>query len=151
LRQEERRGQRAKARELTLGHLQALGHRLDYDVHLGTEGFDVQWVQAEKDVLAFIVLDSTALSRLLALQSPDDSTAKRKIVIVAEARQQLLRLKLARSMWLRKPLAEQGWQFIKDADLQSWASHEEIALADLDSFVGLDLLAARDRTQLPLI
>jgi hypothetical protein len=54
-------------------------------------------------------------------------------------------------MWLRKPLAEQGWQFIRDTDLLHWADQEEIALADLDSFVGLDLLAAEDRTQLSLI
>jgi hypothetical protein len=68
-----------------------------------------------------------------------------------EARQSLLRLRLARSMHLRKQLASQGWQFIRDLDLRDLASKEEVTLADLDSLIGLDPLASQDRTQLSLI
>jgi hypothetical protein len=143
--------QRVRSREMNLHCLQNLGQRLGYEVHLDTLGFDVQWVSADGDTLAFVLLDSAALSRLLRLSAGDASPPERKIVIVTEARQELIRLRLSRSVWLRKPLAEQGWQFIRDTDLLHWANQEEIALADLDSFVGLDLLSAQDRTQLPLM
>jgi hypothetical protein len=136
---------------MSLRCLRDLGLRLDYAVRLDVPGFDVLWVSADGETLAFVVLDSAALSRLLTLPPGDALLPERKIVIFAEARQELIRLRLSRSVWLRKPLAEQGWQFIRDTDLLSWASQEDIALADLDSFVGLDLLAAQDRTQLPLI
>ncbi len=151
LRDEDLRVQRTRAREMSLRYLQDLGLRLGYEVRLDVLGFDVQWVSTDRDVLAFVVLDSAALSRLLRLPLGGAALPERRIVIVAEARQELIRLRLSRSVWLRKPLAEQGWQFIRDTDLLSWVNQEEIALADLDSFVGLDLLAAQDRTQLPLI
>jgi hypothetical protein len=151
LREEDQRAQRARAREMSLRYLLDLGLRLGYEVRLELLGFDVQWVSRGRDTLAFVVLDSAALSRLLRLPVGDASPPERKIVVVAEARQELIRLRLSRSVWLRKPLAEQGWQFIRDTDLLNWVNQEEIALADLDSFVGLDLLAAQDRTQLPLI
>jgi hypothetical protein len=151
LREEDLRARHSRAREMSLRHLEDLGHRLGYEVSLKARGFDVQWVSADRDTLAFVVLDSAALSRLLRLSPDGASPPERRIVIVAEARQELIRLRLSRSVWLRKPLAEEGWQFIRDTDLLNWFNQEEIALADLDSFVGLDLLAAQDRTQLPLI
>jgi hypothetical protein len=143
--------QRVRSHEANLRCLQDLGQRLGYQVHLDRLGFDVQWSSGDGDTLAFVLLDSAALSRLLALPPDGAAPPERKIVIFTEGRQELLRLRLSRSMWLRKPLAEQGWQFIRDTDLLHWADQEEIALADLDSFVGLDLLAAEDRTQLSLI
>jgi len=151
LSEEDRPEQRAVAREVTLRTLDDLGQRLGYEVRLQTHDFDVQWVQAEEEACAFAVLDSAALSRLLKLTPTDESTRMRKFAIIPETRQSLLRLKLARSMLLRKRLASRGWQFITDVDLREWASQAEIALADLDSLVGLEPLAAQDRTQLSLI
>jgi hypothetical protein len=151
LKEEEHLAHRVQAREMNLGCLKDLGRRLGYDVRLGAGGFDAQWVQPDGDVLVFVALDSAALSRALNLAQPSELPPVRRTAIVTTARQELIRRKLARSIWLRKLLAEQGWQFIRDADLRDWASQPQVSLADLDSFVGLDLLAAQDRTQLPLI
>ncbi len=151
LKEEDHLAQRVQAREMNLGYLQELGRRLGYDVGLGAQGFDVQWVQPDGDVLVFVVLDSAALSRALNPGRPSELLPIRRTAIVTTARQELIRQKLARSIWLRKLLAEQGWQFIRDADLRDWASQPQVSLADLDSVVGLDLLAAQDRTQLTLI
>jgi hypothetical protein len=151
LRAGEQRDQRASTRAANVQRLHELGQRLGFTVHLNAGGFEVQWLQPDGEPLAFVVLDSARLSRLVALPQSNGSSLRRKIVIVAEARQELIRLKLSRSVWLRKPLAEQGWQFITDAELRNWAGQDQVSLADLDSFVGLDLLAAQDRTQLPLI
>jgi hypothetical protein len=136
---------------INLERLRSLGQRLGYDVHLQTEGLDARWQQPGGETLGFALQDSARLSRLVALPDSNHAAFQRKIVIVTEARRELIRLKLSRSVWLRKPLAEQGWQFITDLDLDDWASRDQASLADLDSFVGLDLLAAQDRTQLPLI
>jgi len=151
LREEDHPEQRALAREVILRTLDDLGQRLGYKVRVGFHGFDVQWLHAEKEACAFVVLDSASLSRLLKLPSDDQGMRTRRFAVIREVRQSLLRLRLARSMLLRKQLASQGWQFVKDLDLQEWAAREEIALADLDSLVGLEPLAAQDRTQLALI
>ncbi len=151
LRREDHLAQRAQARETSLGHLQDIGRRLGYEVRLGIGGFDAQWVQPDGDVLVFVLLDSAALSRALDPVQPSAVSPMRRTAIVTAARQELIRRKLARSIWLRKLLAEQGWRFIREADLHQWASQPQLLLADLDSFVGLDLLVAQDRTQLSLI
>jgi hypothetical protein len=151
LKEEDRQGQRTVARETAMRHLNDLGQRLGYEVSPGTQGFDVHWAGTEKDVLGFVVLDSAALSRLLSLSPTDEFIRTRKLAVIPEARQDLFRLKLGRSTWMRKQLAASSWQFIQDVDLQSWARQKEVTLADLDSLVGLDPLAVQDRTQLSLI
>jgi hypothetical protein len=151
LKEEDREEQRAVAWKMVIHLLKDLGQRLGYQVALGTQGFDVQWVGAEEDALAFAVLDSATLSRLLSLPPMDGYSPMRKLVIIPERRQDLLRLRLARSMWMRRQLAARGWQFVRDVDLQSWAGQEQVAIADLDSLVGLDPLSIHDRTQLSLI
>ena len=151
LKEEDRSDRRANAREDMLSTLGNLARRWGYEVKLGTQGFDIQWVQTAKDTFAFVVLDSAALSRLLSLPPTDEFAKARKYAIIPEARQSLLRLRLARSMALRKQLVARGWQFIEDADLQEWATQAETTLSDLDSLVSLDPLAVQDRTQLSLI
>lgn len=151
LRDADRQEQRAQERQENLVLLQGLGVRLGLESPGSSHGVDVQWVVGANDSIAFAVLDSVALSRLLTFAPPDSVSRARMIAIVAEGRQDLIHLRLSRSVWLRRQLAERGWQFIKDTNLRDWAAQKTIALADLDSFVGMDLLAAEDRTQLPLI
>jgi len=159
LREEDRPKQRGAARTTVLQTLASLGQRLGYEVRTGTNGFDVQWVQAGKDILAFVVLDSAAVSRLAGVLSRGETGGMRMFAVIPVARQDLLRLRLARSMHLRKQLASKGWRFIRDLDLHDirdldlheWAREPEIVLADLDSLVGLEPLAAQDRTQLSLM
>jgi len=151
LRDEDRPEQRDAAREVMLQTLDDLGQRLGYEVHTGTDGFDVRWVQAGKDTLGFVALDTTALSHLTEIPTHDGREGMRMFAVVPLVRQDLLRLRLARSKQLRKRLASTGWRFIRDSDLHEWALESEIVLADLDSLVGLEALAAQDRTQLSLM
>jgi len=151
LREEDRPEQRRVARTMARQTLDNLGRRLGYEVRIGHKGFDVQWVQAGKATLAFVVLDSAALSRLVGVRALGESDGVRRFAVIPEARQGLLRLRLARSMHLRKQLASEGWRLIRSLDLQEWASQSKITLADLDSLAGLEPLAAQDRTQLSLI
>nr|MBC7244742.1 hypothetical protein [Chloroflexota bacterium] len=140
--------QRVEARERILHTLADLGKRWGYKVEFGTQGVNIWWVQPERTILAFVVLDSAALHPLFGVPVTDEFAKARKLVIFPEARLDLLRLKLARSMTLRKQLAAQGWQFIQDVALRQWASQADIALAGLDSLVSLDPLAIQNRTQL---
>jgi hypothetical protein len=151
LKEGDRLGQRTLARETAMQHLNDLGQRLGYEVGRGTQGFDVHWAGAEKDALGFVVVDSAALSRLLSLLPAGELIRTRKLAVFPKARQGLLRLKLGRSTWMRKQLADSNWQFIQDVGLTNWAVQEEVTLADLDELVGLDPLAVPDGTQLSLI
>jgi hypothetical protein len=151
LREEDRPEQRVASRKVVCRAAEDLGRRLGYDVQMDTKGFDVRWTAEGKDTLAFVVLDSAALSRLLGLPGIREVGRVRRLGIISEAHQSLLRLALARSMYLRKRLASEGWQFIRDLDLTDLASEEEATVADLDSLIGLDPLASEDRTQLSLI
>lgn len=144
----ERPQQRIGARERILHTLADLGKRWGYKVEYRTQGLDIWWVQPGRTTFAFVVLDSAAFSPLFQVPVTDEFVKARKLVIFPEARQDLLRLKLARSMKLRKQLVANGWQFIQDAALRQWASQPDIAPADLDSLVSLDPLAVQDRTQL---
>ena len=151
LRDEDRPEQRDAARIAMLQTLADLGQRLGYGVHTGTDGFDVQWMRTGKDTLGFVLLDSAALSHLTGIRTRGETDGMRTFAVIPLARQDLLRLRLARSKHLRKQLASKGWRFIRDLDLHEWALEPEIVLADLDSLVGLEPLAARDRTQLSLM
>lgn len=151
LRDEDRPEQCDAARKVILQTLEDLGQRLGYEVHTGTDGFDVQWVQAGRDTLGFVMLDSAALSHLTEIPPPGGTDGMRMFAVIPLARQDLLRLRLARSKHLRKQLASKGWRFIRDLDLHEWALEPEIVLADLDSLTGLEPLAAQDRTQLSLM
>ena len=151
LREEDRPQRRTEAREALLLALAAAADRLGYQVSRGAEGFDLQWVTAEGDRLGFTALDSTAVSSLLGPLSQSSVSQGRRFAIFSSARQELLRLRLARSTSLRKQIAAQGWQFVSDADVQEWAENPQATLADLDSLVGIDALTAQDRTQLPLM
>lgn len=143
--------QQQGAREKVAHLLVDLGKRWGYLPECGVHGIDIWWVQAEHTPFAFVILDSAALSRLLRISTAEALARARKFVIFSEARQDLLRLRLARSMALRKQLVASGWQFIQDTALRQWASQSGIALADLDSLVSLDPLAIQSRTQLSFI
>jgi len=147
----DRREQRAQEREESQSLLQEMGVRLGLESLQSIQGVDVQWGVGANDSIAFAVLDSAALSRLLKFADPGSASRVRRIALVAEGRQELIQLRLSRSGWLRRRLAERGWQFIKDANLRDWAVQKAVSPADLDSFVGMDLLSAEDRTQLSLI
>ena len=147
----DREERHAIARATTVRQLTDLGQRLGHKVTASAQGFDVQWVQAGLAPVVFIVLDSASLSRVMSLSRTAESGRMRKLVVISEAREDLIRFRLERSAWMRRQLTAAEWQFIRDADLTNWASQDNITLADLDSLVGLDRLSLQDRTQLPLI
>lgn len=139
------------AQATTVRQLMDLGQRLGHKVTASAQGFDVQWVQAGLAPVVFVVLDSASLSRVMSLSPTAESGRMRKLVVIPEAREDLIRFRLERSAWMRRQLTAAEWQFIRDADVTNWASQDNITMADLDSLVGLDRLSLQDRTQLPLI
>jgi hypothetical protein len=150
--QEEDRSERAvRTREILLGDLLALGQRLGYQAQPARAGFDLCWGGPDKDSFGFVFVNSIRLSQQLFASGGGETAPKHKIAIIPSARQDLLRLRTARSGWLRKRLIALGWRFVRDVDLQNRASQPETKLADLESMVGLDPLAVQDRTQLYLI
>jgi len=146
LRGGEHPSERAKARERVLYTLQNLGQRWGYEVRLA-EGLALRWVQTGKQPVVWAILDTAASSPLLDAASNALSTGARKLAIISDARQELLRLRWTRSPLVRQGLAAQGWQFIHEEDLQHWASQHQITLADLDMLVALDPLAIHRRIQ----
>ena len=150
--QEENRGERAvRIRETLLRDLLAMGRRLGYQVQPAKAGLDLYWSAPDKQPFGFVVVDSTRLSQQLCAPAGGELVPTHKIAIISAARQDLLRLRMARSVWLRKQLTALGWRFVRDADLQEWASQPQSELTDLESLVALDPLAVQDRTQLSLI
>jgi hypothetical protein len=79
---------------------------------------------------------------------PSDDKVVRFLVIPAE-RAELVRYKLARSPLLRRAFAERNWHVLKWDQLAAFASRSEVALADLEPYLGLDADAAAGE-QLPL-
>jgi len=151
LRPTETEGNRTRRRLGALERLEMLAHRMGARASWDSHGADIEWTLEDQEHVAFIWLDSAAVSRLLALQRDGGVIRPRRVAVVTSERLELVRLRLRRSLWIRRPLAEQGWQFISEMDLEDWGKRAEVTLADLDSFVGLDLLATEDLTQLSLI
>jgi hypothetical protein len=87
----------------------------------------------------------------LALPLQEQLAPMHKIAAISATSQELIGVRLARSLWLRKLLVERGWRLVLDSDLERWADQEQVSLAHLDVLADLDWLSARDRTQLPLI
>jgi len=150
LREGEHPDERTKARQRVLYTLQNLGRRWGYEIKVA-ERLALRWVQRGKQPVVWAILDTAAVSPLLDAPSTALSAGARKIAILSDARQDLLRLRWTRSSVLRQGLVAQGWQFVHEQDLQHWASQHQITLADLDTLVDLDPLAIGKRTQLSLI
>ena len=150
LREGERPSERAQARDRVLYVLQDLGQRWGYEVKRA-EHLALRWIQGEKQPVVWAILDTAALSTLLDAAAGGLPAGARKLAVIHDARQDLIRLSWTRSPLLRRKLVGTGWQFIHAEDLYHWSSQHKITPADLDTLVSLDPLAIRQRTQLPLM
>ena len=63
-----------------------------------------------------------------------------RFLVIAPERTELVRYKLERSPLLRQAMEAGNWHVIKANHLRTWAAHEELAVAELEPFIGLDPL-----------
>ena len=73
-----------------------------------------------------------------------------RILVIAPERTELVRYKLERSPLLRQAIEAGNWHLIKANHFRTWAAHEELELAELEPFIGLDPLVERSGEQMPL-
>jgi len=83
------------------------------------------------------------------LQIPPSAQQARFLVLPAE-RTELLRLKLARSPWLRAEMERQNWHVLKWPHLEALVAREGAQLEWLEPMIGLDPLVERGGKQLTM-
>ena len=108
-----------------------------YVRHKATFLFEVEWTAVLGD--AVLVRHS---------RFPADEKVVRFLVIPPE-RAELVRHKLARSPLLRRAFEERNWHVLKWDQLTAFAAREEVSLAALEPYLGLDADATSGE-QLPL-
>jgi hypothetical protein len=116
------------------------------------ERVDCAWYARHRAVFLFEVEWTAMVAEPVLVRHaryPIDDKVVRFLVIPPE-RSELLRLKLARSALLRRAFEERNWHILKWNHLQSFAAREEVSLAELEPYVGLDALADTAGLQLPM-
>ena len=108
-----------------------------YVRHKATFLFEVEWTAQLGD--AVLVRHS---------RFPTDEKVVRFLVIPPE-RAELVRHKLARSPLLRRAFEERNWHVLKWDQLAAFAAREEVSLAEIEPYLGLDADATAGE-QLPL-
>ena len=73
-----------------------------------------------------------------------------RFLVVPQERADLVKFKLARSPLLRKAIEERNWHFIKWNHLAAFAARPDLALDDLEPYIGLDATADTAGKQLLL-
>jgi hypothetical protein len=73
-----------------------------------------------------------------------------RFLVIPPQRAELVKFKLARSPLLRKAIEDRNWHFLKWNHLSEFAARPEMALSDLEPYLGLDALADTVGKQLPL-
>jgi hypothetical protein len=100
--------------------------------------FEVEWTA---------MLGEAVLRRGRQIE-PGDRQAR--FVVMPAERTELVRLKLARSPWLRAELDRQNWHFLKWQHLEALVSREGASLDWLEPVLGLDPLIERGGQQLTM-
>jgi hypothetical protein len=70
--------------------------------------------------------------------------------VIAPERTELVRYKLERSPLLRQAMEAGNWHVLKANHLRTWTADEELSVADLEPYIGLDPLVERSGEQMPL-
>jgi hypothetical protein len=115
------------------------------------ERVDCAWYVRRKATFLFEVEWTAMLGDPVLVRHsrfPSDDKVVRFLVIPPE-RAELVREKLARSPLLRRAFAERNWHILKWDQLAGFASREEVTLADLQPYLGLDADVAAGE-QLPM-
>jgi len=122
---------------------QRLGHRsAAWDV------YDVAWFDGEEARSAFVVCWQATLGEALALASRLGSTTP--YLVIPGGRAALLSYKLAHNPLWQRTVEEAGWHFIKYRHVRQLAEQPEVDEYALRAVVGLDPIAEKEPTQLPL-
>ena len=73
-----------------------------------------------------------------------------RFLVVAPERTELVRYKLDRSPLLRGADREGNWHVLKSNHLRAFAARDDVDLADLEPYLGLDPVRRADAVQMPL-
>jgi hypothetical protein len=93
------------------------------------------------------MMGEAVLRRGLAIPA-DDRQAR--ILVFPGERTPLVRLKLARSPWLRAEIERQNWHFLKWEHADALLARESVSLETLEPVLGLDPLIERGGDQLTM-
>ncbi len=129
-------------------NLAALGERLEFEVqqHLG---WDVCWLEKEREVYVFAISTQAALAcHLLARRAASEGA--QRCLVVPGGRAGLIGLKLQRDPRLARAVEADGWQFVKFRHLRRLLAEEELDRHALKTVLGLDPIAEQEAAQIPL-
>ena len=128
--------------------LVALGQRLGFQVTEDGVG-NVRWREDEGEAYVFTVSATAVLTPFLLDESAQDSEGQRCLVIPG-GRARLIHLKLQRDPRLARVVDSGTWQFIKFRHLRRLVAEEDLDRYAFKIVLGLDPIAERELTQLPL-
>ena len=128
--------------------LTALGKRLGFEAQQ-QPGWDVRWLEEEREMYVFAISTQAALGRCLLTQRAADKDAQRCLVVPG-GRAGLIDLKLQRDPRLAHAVEASGWQFIKFRHLRRLVAKEELDRHALKTVLGLDPIAEQEAAQIPL-
>jgi hypothetical protein len=115
------------------------------------ERVDCAWYARHRVAFLFEVEWTAMLGEAVLVRHqrfPEDDNVVRFLVIPPE-RAALVAYKLERSPLLRRAFSDRNWHVLKWDQLAAFAALEDVSLADLEPYVGLEADAAAAR-QLPL-
>jgi hypothetical protein len=156
LRPEDEPERRAAELAALRADLAELGGRLGFSVRRG-DGWDVRWLEEEREAYAFAISPTAALAPHL-LATPEGKGREgraagkevQRCLVLPGGRAQLVGLKLQRDPRLARAVVAGGWQFIKFRHLRRLVAEEELDRHALKTVLGLDPIAEQEAAQIPL-
>lgn len=150
---EEVKSREAQAAQVVL-ILRQLGQRMGYVVK-GRQGsgegggYDITWGEGDQPVHGFVVRWRAQVATDIFHSNPE-TTARHQYIVLPQAREELVRAKLAHDPRLAGAMATGHWQFLKYAPLRTLAMAEEVARHALRQIVGLEPIIEQPEAQIPL-
>lgn len=113
---------------------------------------DCIWYVRGRAALLFEVEWTAMLGEPMLRRHPKIPTEESlvRFLVVAPERTELVRHKLDRSPLLREALERDNWHILKWNHLRSFLARDELELADLEPYLGLDPVVERSGEQMPL-
>ncbi|MEE8392194.1 MAG: hypothetical protein V3S14_15570 [Anaerolineae bacterium] len=125
-----------------------LGARLGFETSR-RGGWDVRWLEEEREVYVFDVSATVALGRHLLTERTTDEGAQRCLVVPG-GRAALVGFKLQRDPRLARAVEKDGWQFIKFRHLRRLLTKGDLDRHALKTVLGLDPIVEQEAAQIPL-
>jgi len=131
------------------GDLVALGERLGFRIKR-RGGWDVRWLEAGREIYAFVVSSTAVLAERL-LEGPAVDDGAQRCLVLPGGRAHLVTFKLQRDTRLDETVKKDRWQFIKFRHLRRLVAKEELDRHALKTVLGLDPIAEQEAAQIPLL